>query len=121
MNSDKVVIALDGSSIRFKDIDREYNSSQYSNFYNLKTYKAKYKKGFLVQGDIWQDKYLPMFVAEDVAELQPLAAKYDNDGQVQDWNYRVIIPIQHLLIRDLNDRISILQKQIKELKQLINK
>ena len=121
MDSDRVVIALDGSSIRFKDIDREYNPFQYSNFYNLKTYKAKYKKGFLVQGDIWQDKYLPMFVAEDVAELQPLAAKYDNNGQVQDWNYRVIIPIQHLLIRDLNNRVSTLQKQIEELKQLINK
>ena len=46
--------------------------------------------------------------AEEVEEFLPEAALYEN-GQVEDWNYRVMIPVMLQMIKDL-------RSELKELK-----
>lgn len=109
-----------GSSIKIKDLDRPYNPTEYRKFYNLNVYRAKYKKGYLKENqspyyDNWNEQYFPMFVAEQIEKLEKRAVKYNPKGEVQDWHERVIIPIQHLLIQDLNNRVKQLQKKIQQL------
>ena len=108
------------SSIKIKDIDRPYTPIEYQDFYNLKVYKAKYKDGYLKKDlcpwyNKWNGQYFPMFVAEQIEKLEDNAVKYNQNGQVLDWHERVMIPIQHLLIQDLNNRIKQLQKKIQQL------
>ena len=113
----------DISARKYKIIKRQLSPAQYKKFYNLRVYQGKFKDEIFKNDEknFLKGVYHPMFIAEQVAELDKYAATYNWEREIQNWNYRVIIPIQHLLIRDLNDRVSTLEKQIKELKQLINK
>ena len=52
-----------------------------------------------------------MFVAEDVEKYLPEAVTHEN-GQVEDWNYRVMIPAMFAMIKKQHE-------EIQELKQMI--
>jgi hypothetical protein len=51
-------------------------------------------------------KYLPMLVAEDVAEILPEAVIRDAEGQVEDWNYRTLIPVMIEMIKSLKEEVK---------------
>ena len=70
----------------------------------------KYKEGYLAKEDRFVDKPLPGFYAEDVFKNFPEAANLNEDGSVEDWNYRTLIPPMLKLIQTMYNDI----KQLKE-------
>ena len=79
--------------------------------------KFKYKDGYLFPTDFLVDKEIPGFYAEDVEEVNPILCQYNEDGSVEDWNYRTMIPymlktmqIQQKRINDLEARVAKLEK-----------
>lgn len=109
--SDGITIAkVSSSSRRYKNIDRVLTGEDIEAAYNIGVYRAKYKKGYLMKGDRLEGKYMPMFIAEEVEKAIPEAAIYNKEGIIEDWNYRVIIPVMFQMIKDL-------KKSLKEAKK----
>jgi hypothetical protein len=115
------------SSKRYKDIDRELTEKDVEKAYDIKVYRAKYKEGYLKKSDPKDGVYMPMFIAENVEECIPEAVYY-KEGKVEDWDFHVIIPVQHQMILDQNRRIKeleskvdSLENELKEIKELLLK
>ena len=53
-------------------------------------------------------------IAEDIAEHFPHGAIYNEDGTVESWSERTMIPALLKLIQDQNKRIKILEKEVLE-------
>ena len=92
---------------------------------DLPVVQYKYNDGYLSEDDIRYDKFIPGFVAEDVAEIYPIAADYEEDGQVNDWNARMIVPAQMALIQKLfnklNEQDTIISKLLNRVDELEKK
>lgn len=52
------------------------------------------------------------FIAEEVAEIYPKAAEYNEDGTVEMWNYMILIPAMMKLIQTQHARISELERKL---------
>ena len=100
------------SSRRYKDIDRPLTEADVEEAYNIGVYRAKYKNGFLNEDSDINGKYMPMLIAEEVEEFLPEAALHEN-GQVEDWNYRVMIPVMLQMIKDLRNEIKELKNSAR--------
>lgn len=61
-----------------------------------------------------QNKDVIGMVAEDIAEIYPVATVYRN-GQIENWNERYIIPPMLSLIQEMYQKINVLENKIKEL------
>lgn len=103
------------SSQRYKkDIkelkDEELNSEK---LYDLKVKQFKYKKEYQPnEKDSRYNKNLVGFIAEDVAEIYPIAADFNEEGQVENWNERYLIPAMLDLIQKQNERIKALEEKV---------
>jgi hypothetical protein len=97
---------ISSSSLRYKDIDRQLTPKDVEKLFSLPVYKAKYKDGYLAKDDPMVGRYLPMLVAEDVAEILPEAVIRDAEGQVEDWNYRTLIPVMIEMIKSLKEEVK---------------
>lgn len=106
------------SSKRYKDIGDAISEIDIDNWYKIEPVWAKYKDGYLAEGDENEGRYLPMFIAEDVEEHFPQAATHMN-GQVEDWNYRMMIPAMFAMIKQQKCEIDNLKEDIKELRKII--
>jgi len=71
----------------------------------------KYKEDYIPVGKQADDIYLG-FIAEEVEEVFPAATEYDEDGQAEMWNIKVLFPA---LLKVVQDQ----QKEIQELKKMI--
>lgn len=94
-----------------KDLkDEELNSEK---LYELKVKQFKYKKEYQPnEKDSRYNKNLVGFIAEDVAEIYPIAADFNEEGQVENWNERYLIPPMLDLIQKLNERIKALEEKV---------
>lgn len=72
----------------------------------------KYNKDNLPIGKQEDDIYLGM-IAEEVAECYPAAAEYNEDGQVEMWNIKVIVPALLKIVQDQQKEIQNLKEQLK--------
>ena len=79
---------------------------------NLRPVTFKYNLDYLPSTDNRSGLDVYGLIAEEVADVIPLAADYD-EGQPSDWNYRILVPI---LIKAIQEQ----QKQIEELSDRIN-
>lgn len=52
-------------------------------------------------------------IAEEVEQAYPAAAEYNEDGQVEMWNIKVIVPAMLKIIQDQQKEIQDLKEQIK--------
>lgn len=82
----------------------------------LPVVQYKYNAGYLSEDDARYDKFIPGFIAEDVAKYYPIAADYEN-GIVNDWNFRMIVPSMLELIQKLWAEKDNHEKSIEDLKQ----
>lgn len=118
-NNNNYLLCVDSSSSeRYKIIGREMNDEDIEKLYSITPMWAKYKEGYLKEDDERCGVEFPMLIAEDVEQYAPLAADHNEDGQVEDWNYRVMIPYMFQMIKSqkkiidgLNKRLRILEKQ----------
>lgn len=106
------------SSKRYKDIQADMTEKDIDSLYNIQPVMAKYKDGYLRHGDQLEGKVMPMFIAEDVEEHLPEAVLYE-DGQVEDWNYRVMIPAMFQMIKSQKELIGKLTARVEELERKV--
>ena len=100
------------SSMRYKDIEKKYELSDIEKLYNIEVYNAKYKSWYLEESDELYNTYMPMFIAENIEEYLPQATLHNQEGLVEDWNYRVIIPAMFAMIKSQKEEIDKLKKQV---------
>ena len=67
-----------------------------------------YKTDYLDAADDRAGLLMPGFIAEEVAEIYPIAADKDK-GVVESWNDRMIVPGMLALIQDLHARVESLE------------
>lgn len=116
--SDGATVAyLSSSSKRYKNHVSDVPDEEALKILDIPVIKFKYKDGYLFPTDFLVDKEIPGFYAEDVEEVNPILCQYNEDGSVEDWNYRTMIPymlktmqIQQKRIDDLEARIAKLEK-----------
>lgn len=93
MDTDGSTLAyLASSSKRYKDHVRDVTDEEAKTILGIPVVWFKYKKGYLNESDSLYDKPLPGFYAEDVENALKELTCYQN-GNVEDWNYRTIIPL----------------------------
>lgn len=108
----KQLMLKSSSSKRYKDIGNNISEQEIEEWYNIEPTRAKYKKGYLVKGDENEGRYIPMFIAENVEAFFPEATRHQN-GLVEDWNERIMIPAMFAMIKSQ-------KKQLERQKELIN-
>lgn len=113
--TDGTVTRAASSSKRYKDIGESIIPSEIEEWYKIEPVWAKYKDGYLAEGDENEGKYLPMFIAEDVEKYFPEAATHEH-GQVEDWNYRMMIPAMFAMIKQQKEEIESLKQAVKEMR-----
>ena len=67
-----------------------------------------YKDDYLSASDDRYQQLFPGFISEEVDAVYPIAADYEN-GQVESWNDRILIPGMLALIQDLYKEIALLK------------
>ena len=110
----KQLMLKSSSSKRYKDIGGNITESEIEGWYNIEPTWAKYKEGYLVEGDENEGRYLPMFIAEDVERFFPEATRHQN-GLVEDWNERIMIPAMFAMIKQQKAEIDMLNKKLEEI------
>ena len=103
---------VSSSSKRYKDVGDIISEKDIENWYNIRPLWAKYKAGYLMEGDENEEKYLPMFIAEDVEKYFPQAVTHEG-SQVEDWNYRIMIPAMFAMIKQQKEEIESLKQAVK--------
>lgn len=116
----ETMVVLSSSSKRYKDLGDSIAPEELKNWYNIEPLWAKYKDGYLVEGDENEGRYIPMFIAEDVEEYFPEATRHQN-GQVEDWNERIMIPAMFAMIKSQKSEIDLLKQELNKIKQLLRK
>lgn len=115
----KQLMLKSSSSKRYKDIGDNITESEVDEWYNIEPTWAKYKDGYLVKGDENEGRYIPMFIAEDVENFFPEATRHA-DGQVEDWNERIMIPAMFAMIKAQKKKIDQQEKLINKLYEHLN-
>lgn len=76
--------------------------------YELPVRAFRFNKDYLPATDDRADVLVPGFIAEEVDAIYPAATDY-NDGQVETWNDRMLVPALLALVQDLNQRLKNLE------------
>jgi hypothetical protein len=111
------VYKLSSSSKRYKKHVKNMTSSEAERLLDIPVVWFEYNEGYLAPGDRFEGKPLPGFYAEDVYDAFPEGAMLNEDGQVEDWNYRTMIPAMMKLIQDQQETINSLNKRIERLER----
>lgn len=115
----KQLMLKSSSSKRYKDIGNNISEQEIEEWYNIEPTWAKYKKGYLVEGDENEGRYIPMFIAEDVEEYFPEATRHA-DGLVEDWNERIMIPAMFAMLKSQKGQLDRQEKLINQLYKKLN-
>lgn len=111
------VYKLSSSSKRYKKHVKNMTSSEAERLLDIPVVWFKYNEGYLAPGDRFEGKPLPGFYAEDVYDAFPEGAMLNESGQVEDWNYRTMVPAMMKLIQDQQETINSLIKRIERLER----
>ena len=98
------ICTASSSSKRYKNHVANMTVNEAEKILDIPVVWFKYKEGYLVKEDRFVGKAVPGFYAEDVYENFPEAANLNEDGSVEDWNYRMLIPAMMKLIQELYKR-----------------
>lgn len=105
--SDGATVAyLSSSSKRYKDHIRDMTLDEAKGVLDIPVVWFKYKNDYLDPRDRLLGKALPGFYAENVYKVLPEAAQLDADGNIEDWNYRIMIPAMLKLIQEMYKRME---------------
>lgn len=96
---------LSSSSKRYKDHVANMTLEEAEKILSIPVVWFIYKAGYLSPSDRLNGKKLPGLYAEDVYSALPEAAQINENGEVEDWNFRVIIPAMLKLIQNLYERM----------------
>ena len=96
-----IVCKQSSSSKRYKDHISFADIEDVEKLLDIPVVWFKYKDGYLIKGDRMEGKPIIGLYAEDVFDCLPQAAKIDDDGKPEDWDYRVLVPAMLKLIQNL--------------------
>ena len=99
---------LSSSSRRYKNHIRDMTDNDIQNLYKLPTVFFIYKPGYLEKDSAVP---IPGLYAEDVEQYLPLAARYQN-GLIEDWNERAVIPYLIKAIQLQHEEIEALKRKV---------
>ena len=99
---------LSSSSRRYKNHIRDMTDNDIKNLYKLPTVFFVYKPGYLEKDSAVP---IPGLYAEDVEQYLPLAARYQN-GLIEDWNERAVIPYLIKAIQQQHEEIEVLKRKV---------
>lgn len=68
-----------------------------------------------------KDKLIPGFIAEEVDEVYPIAVIHDDDGKIESWDVKRIVPGMLALIQEQQTRIDALEARLEKLERLVSK
>lgn len=105
------------SSKRYKDIGERLAEKDIDNLYNITPVWAKYKDGYLGDGDERCGVEHPMFIAEDVEKYAPLAVDHNEEGLSENWNYRVMVPYMFQMLKSQKEKIDELENRVRRLEE----
>lgn len=108
------------SSKRYKNHVGELKKEEALKIIDLPVVRFIYKDGYLTETDRNIGREMPGFYAEDVEEISDLLCTYNEDGTVEDWNERTLIPYMLKTIQVQQERIDNLEAQINELKATVS-
>ena len=111
------VYKLSSSSKRYKKHVKNMTSSEAERLLDIPVVWFRYNDGYLAPGDRFEGKPLPGFYAEDVYDAFPEGAMLNESGQVEDWNYRTMIPAMLKLIQDQQKTINNLVERVNKLER----
>ena len=103
-NDGATVCYLSSSSKRYKDYIADMTLEEARKILDIPVIWFKYKDGYLNKTDWLNGKKLPGLYAEDVYAALPEAAQINENGEPEDWNFRIIVPVMLKLIQDLYER-----------------
>lgn len=112
---DRYVYKLSSSSRRYKDHVRKMDLAEAEKLLNVPVVWFRYKDGYLHHGDRNEGKPIPGFYAEDVFKQFPEGAVLNDDDQIEDWNYRTMIPAMLKIIQGQQETIDNLVKRVEML------
>lgn len=105
------------SSKRYKDILRDMTAEDVEKLYGIQPVYAKFKDGYLEEGDALEGKYVPMFIAEDVEEWFPEAATHNREGLTENWNDKLMLPAMFQMIKSQKETIDAQEEKINKLEE----
>lgn len=111
------------SSRRYKEDIREIESPELDphRLYDLPVRQFKYHRGMSLQYADMDGLTLPGFIAEEVEEIYPAAVIHDiENGRVESWDERRIIPGMLSLIQEQKETIDRLQQRLDALEARIS-
>lgn len=122
MSDSGVILRCADSSRRWKNSESEdLEDLDPEALYDLPVKTFYYNDGYLMDEnckhgkDCRCGKKFIGFIAEDVAEVYPLAADMDSEGKPKNWNGRILLPAMLKLIQRQNERIKKLEEIIDKM------
>ena len=100
------------SSKRYKNHAGELSEPEAQKILALPVVRFIYKDGYLGPTDRNIGKEIPGFYAEDVEMVNPILCTYNENGLVEDWNERMLIPYMLKMIQIQQDQIKRCMVQI---------
>ena len=85
--------------------------------YNIDVVQFKFNNDYLDKDDQRYGIDVPGFIAENIAEEYPIAADINDDGTVEDWNDRFLIPPMLKLIQEQKQMIDDLECRLSQLER----
>lgn len=118
VNSNGTLYRYSSSSMRYKEeitcqLSEELNPER---LYDLNVWQYKYRDGHLDKGDQRYGKTHIGLIAEDVKQHYPIAANFNEDGDVEDWSERYLIPPMLKLIQMQHEEIEAIKAELKEIR-----
>ena len=120
VNTSGYVSQSSSSSERYKDIDRVLTEEDVENLYNIEVYLAKYKDDYLSDFDERYQKYMPMFVVENMEQYLPIAVDHNSDGTPEMWNSQIMIPVMFQMLKSQKATIDTLTERLNKLENLLS-
>lgn len=109
------------SSKRYKKHLSFMEESDVKNLYDLRPVFFEYKEGYLMENDPDNKRKIPGFYAELVKKYFPDAVKYNEKGQVEDWDPKKLLPAVFELVRLQKQQLDSQQETINNLIERIEK
>ena len=120
--SNGLIRRYSSSSRRYKEAISEKLSDHLNPemLYDLPVVEFVYKEGHLSKSDQRYGEKFIGFIAEDVADIYPIAANRDDDGSVENWNINLMVPAMLKLIQDQHKVDNTLNSQVETLKNQLD-
>ena len=100
-----------------RDTSKKIKAVKRSKGMNGKPITSKPVYGYLMDED--EGRYIPMFIAENVEAFFPEATRHQN-GLVEDWNERIMIPAMFAMLKAQKKKIDQQEKLINKLCEKLN-